>query len=122
LNELKPQAGLLPADRAARTPRGLRRNALIYSLRSALPMNLKGHFPEHSVGLAMGDIERITTVWRECLSHGDRFTMPARWPMRCTRQSTRFRTYDVEIDDISAGYCQRIRPCPRCKSGSPPPD
>ena len=119
LNELKPQAGLLPADRAARAHcRAVcgEMHSGFASLRSALPMNLKGHFPEHKVwARAMGDIERITTVWRECLERyggpflfGARSMADAMYAPVCTR----FRTYDVEIDDISAGYCERILALP----------
>jgi glutathione S-transferase len=115
LNELKPEAGLLPADRAARAHcRAVcgEMHSGFASLRSALPMNLKGHFPGHKVwARAEGDIERITAIWRECLERyggpflfGPRSMADAMYAPVCTR----FRTYDVEIDDISAGYCERI--------------
>jgi glutathione S-transferase len=34
-------------------------------MRSALPMNLQGDFPNWK--RAQADIDRITTIWRECL-------------------------------------------------------
>jgi glutathione S-transferase len=119
LNEVKPEAGLLPVDRAARAHcRAIcgEMHSGFASLRSALPMNLKAHFPEHKVwARAMGDIERITTVWRECLERyggpflfGARSMADAMYAPVCTR----FRTYDVEIDAISAGYCERILALP----------
>jgi len=119
LHELNPEAGLLPADRAARAHcRSIcgEMHSGFASLRSALPMNLKAHFPEHKVwARAVGDIERITTVWRECLAEyggpflfGARSMADAMYAPVCTR----FRTYDVEIDEVSAGYCERILALP----------
>ena len=45
------------------------------SLRQALPMNIKAHFPEFKIwSKAKADIERITAIWRECLdSYGGPF-------------------------------------------------
>jgi glutathione S-transferase len=38
------------------------------ALRSALPVNLQGDFPNFKVWKrAQADIDRITTIWRECL-------------------------------------------------------
>ena len=71
-NEVKPKSGLLPTERAARAHcRAVcgEMHSGFSSLRSALPMNLKRHFPKHKVwARAIGDIERITTIWRECLA------------------------------------------------------
>jgi len=72
LNEVKPRSGLLPADRAARAHcRAVcgEMHSGFSNLRSALPMNLKRTFPGHKVwARAVADIERITTIWRECLA------------------------------------------------------
>lgn len=35
--------------------------------------------------------------------------------------ATRFLTYDVQLDEVSAAYCQTIMPCQNCRSGSQPP-
>jgi len=71
LNEIAPKAGLLPADRMRRA-HGRSICGEIHSgftsLRSALPMNLKAHFPNFKVwSKARGDIARVTQIWRECL-------------------------------------------------------
>jgi glutathione S-transferase len=119
LHEVRPAAGLLPADRAARAHcRAIcgEMHSGFSSLRSALPMNLKGHFPEHKVwARAAGDIERVTAIWRECLEKyggpflfGGRTMADAMYAPVCTR----FRTYDVEIDPVSAAYCERILALP----------
>src|ERR1700730_5820003 len=76
LNELFPVAGALPR----RTPVGAvslevspKMHSGFINLRSALPMNIKGHYPAFRVFAgAQADIERIVTIWRDCLaaSHG----------------------------------------------------
>src|SRR3981189_552122 len=72
LNEIAPAAGLLPPDRTARAPcRSLCRevHSGFTALRSALPMNLKAHFPGFKVwSRAQADVGRITDLWRECLA------------------------------------------------------
>jgi glutathione S-transferase len=75
LNETRPEAGLLPADRASRARcRSIcgEMHSGFSALRSALPMNLKHHFPGFKVwSRAQADIERVFTIWRECFkSHG----------------------------------------------------
>jgi glutathione S-transferase len=115
LNEIAPAAGLLPAD-------GMRRarcraicgeiHSGFTALRSALPMNLHAHFPKFKVwSKAQGDIARVTQIWRECLeayggpylfgkiSIADAMYAPV---------ATRFRTYDVPLDDVCQAYCDRI--------------
>src|ERR1700732_1167237 len=72
LHELRPGAGLLPADPVARAHcRAVcgEMHSGFANLRSALPMNLKRVFPGHKVwARAQSDIERITTIWRDCLA------------------------------------------------------
>src|SRR6202008_178845 len=72
LNELKPEAGLLPTDRAARAHcRAVsgEMHSGFSNLRSALPMNLKAHYPGFKVWAgAHADIERVAAIWRECLA------------------------------------------------------
>ena len=39
------------------------------NMRSALPMNLKAHYPGFKVWIgAQADIDRICAIWRECLT------------------------------------------------------
>ena len=119
LNELYPKAGLLPATNPARTHcRSIcgEMHSGFSSLRSALPMNLRGHFPNFKVwSRAQGDIERIVDIWRECLatyggpylfgklSAADAMYAPV---------VTRFVTYDVSLDPVCAGYRDRILALP----------
>jgi len=116
LNEARPKAGLLPADRAARAHcRAVcgEMHSGFSALRSALPMNLKGHFPGFKVwARAQADIERITAIWQRCLAdYGGPFLFGAELSMADAMYApvcTRFRTYDVTLDDVSSGYCDRI--------------
>jgi glutathione S-transferase len=93
LNELYPDAHMLPTDRVARAHcRSI--SGEIHSgftnLRSALPMNLKAKhksFPVFSG--ARPDIERIETIWQECLAtYGGPFCSAPRLPSRtpCMRR------------------------------------
>ena len=72
LAEIAPDAGLLPADRAARAHcRAVcgEMHSGFYNLRSALPMNLKARHEQFKVfSGARPEIERVQQIWQECLS------------------------------------------------------
>lgn len=123
LHEIKPKGGLLPATRAARAHcRAIcgEMHSGFSSLRSALPMNLKGDFPGYKVwAKAVDDIERITTIWRECL---DEYGGP--WlfgKKRCMADAmyapvvTRFMTYHVAVDAQCTAYGSKIMAMPEMK-------
>jgi glutathione S-transferase len=120
LHELKPKAGLLPADRAARARcRSVsgEMHSGFASMRSALPMNLKARHPGFKVWAgAQADIDRITTIWRDCLaSYKGPYLFGARLSMADAMYApvvTRFLTYDVKLDAACADYCQRIMAWP----------
>jgi glutathione S-transferase len=115
LHELLPGAGLLPQDRAARSHcRSIcgEMHSGFSNLRSALPMNLKAHYPGFKVWTGVQpDIARILDIWRECfdayrgpylfgaLSMADAMYAPV---------VTRFLTYDIALDSVCSAYCQRI--------------
>ena len=120
LNEVKPDAGLLPNDRGARAHcRAIsgEMHSGFANLRSALPMNIKAHYPGFKVWAgAQADIERVVAVWRECLStyrgsylFGDKpTTADAMYAPVCTR----FLTYDVKLDSTCAAYASAIMTLP----------
>jgi glutathione S-transferase len=118
LHETRPEAGLLPAARAARAHcRAIcgEMHAGFSNLRSALPMNLKAHRPGFKIWSgAQADIERITTIWRECLSGPGPylFGAPTMADAMYAPVVTRFLTYDVPLDPVCAAYCQRIMALP----------
>lgn len=116
LNEQFPHAGLLPKDGAARAHcRAIsgEMHSGFTNLRSALPMNLKTAYPGFKVWAgAQADIDRITTIWRDCLEqYGGPYLFgrkPALADAMYAPVTTRFQTYDVSLDRASADYCETI--------------
>jgi glutathione S-transferase len=120
LHELYPEAGLLPEGRAQRAHcRSIcgEMHSGFSNLRSALPMNIKAHFPGFKAWAgARGDIDRITTIWRECIEKNH-------WPYLfgakpCSADAmyapvcTRFLTYDVALEPVLAEYCHTVMVLP----------
>ncbi len=121
LHEVKPKAGLLPADRAARAHcRAIcgEMHSGFVSLRSALPMNLKGHFPGFKVwSRAQADIQHVLEIWRSCLdTYGGPWLFGADRGMADAMYApvvTRLKTYDVRVEDPAcAAYCERVLAMP----------
>lgn len=120
LHEVKPRAALLPADLKARAHcRAIcgEMHSGFSALRSALPMNIKAHFPNFKVwSRAQADIERVVAIWKECLvTHGGPFLFgkhPCMADAMYAPVVTRFLTYDVALDPVCAAYCQRIMALP----------
>ena len=116
LNEIKPKAGLLPHDRAIRARcRSIsgEMHSGFYNLRSALPMNLKAHYPGFKVWAgAQADIDRVCAIWNECLSaHEGPYLFGAAPTVADAMYApvcTRFRTYDVKLDKACRAYCDHI--------------
>jgi glutathione S-transferase len=120
LNEVFPKAGMLPLDRGARALcRSIsgEMHSGFAALRGALPMNLRMYRPDFAVWSAVqADIDRITEIWRECLT-----TWKGPWLFGRDRTIadamyapvvTRFRTYDVKLDAICDRYCQTVMAWP----------
>ena len=123
LNETFPEAGLLPGDRAGRAHcRAIcgEMHSGFGALRSALPMNLKGHFPAFKVwSRAQADIERITAIWRECFKrHGGPYLFGERTMADAMYAPvvTRFLTYDVRLDRICTAYSRTIMAMPEMRA------
>ena len=115
LNEVRPEAALFPADHVARAHcRSIsgEMHSGFSNLRSALPMNLKSHFPGFKVWSgAQADIDRVTAIWRDCLSaYGGPYLFGALSVADAMYAPvvTRFLTYDVKLDGICRAYSQRI--------------
>jgi glutathione S-transferase len=115
LAEIAPQAGLLPAERAARAHcRSVcgEIHSGFYNMRSALPMNLKARHKAFKIfSGARPDVERIRAIWSECLNayggpylFGALSMADAMYAPVCAR----FRTYAVELEPALAAYCERI--------------
>jgi glutathione S-transferase len=112
LHEVKPDAGLWPADQAARAHcRAVcgEMHSGFANLRSALPMNLKTRHDQFKVWAgAQADIERVGAIWRDCLQ---RYGGPYLFGKKPTAADamyapvcTRFDTYNVKLDAASAAY------------------
>ena len=119
LNEAMPDAGLLPVDRIERAHcRSIcgEIHSGFATLRASLPVNLKGHFPNFKVWTrAQADIDRVCTIWRECLAKsagpflfGERTMADAMYAPVVTR----FATYDVKLEPLLATYADVIMNMP----------
>jgi len=119
LNEVMPDAGLLPEDRILRARcRSIcgEIHSGFTALRSSLPVNLKGHFPGFKIwSRAQADIDRITTLWTECLEvsggpylFGKRTMADAMYAPVVTR----FSTYDVKLSAPLMEYSRVITAMP----------
>jgi glutathione S-transferase len=112
LNELKPDAGLLPTEPAARSHcRAVsgEMHSGFANLRSALPMNLKAVHPGFKVWAgAQADINRVTAIWQDCLKrYGGPYLFGATPTVADAMYApvcTRFATYDVKLDPVSTAY------------------
>lgn len=123
LNEVRPQARLLPADIKTRAHcRAVcgEMHSGFGALRSALPMNIKARFPGFKVwSRAQADIDRVLAIWQDCL---ERYGGPYLFGKQpCIADAmyapvvTRLLTYDVAVDAASAAYCRRIMDLPAMK-------
>ncbi|HWS75357.1 MAG TPA: glutathione S-transferase [Quisquiliibacterium sp.] len=120
LNEIFPKARLLPADRAARAHcRSIcgEMHSGFNSLRSALPMNIRGSFPGFRIwARAQSDIDRITEIWTECLErYGGPYLFGKQRSLADAMYApvvTRFITYDVKVDPLCRAYCDTVMAMP----------
>jgi len=119
LHEIKPGNLLpdtLPARAHCRSISGEMHSGFS-NLRSALPMNLRAHYPGFKVWAGVqADIDRVVAIWREGLAKyggpflfGEKPTMAdAMYAPVCTR----LKTYDVKLDSDCAAYCAAILALP----------
>jgi glutathione S-transferase len=119
LNEINPAAGLLPADRVQRARcRSIcgEIHSGFTNLRASLPVNLRGHFPGFKIwSRAQADIDRVLTIWNECLAEGGGpFLFGSRGMADAMYAPvvTRFRTYDVKLSGRIADYADVIMQMP----------
>ena len=120
LNETFPAAELLPEELGARTHcRAIsgEMHSGFSNLRSALPMNLRAHYPEFKIWTgAQADIDRIVTIWRECFgAYNGPYLFGARPSLADAMYApvaTRFQTYDVKLDRFADDYCKTLMALP----------
>ena len=128
LAEAYPAASLWPRDK---TMRAIARSvcAEMHSgfadLRRELPMNIRGRFPGRAAGAAAAaDIRRVKELWRYCRrGFGDRqqpdqgylFGSYSIADAMFTPVASRFRTYEVPMDNETASYVDRVLSHPAMK-------
>lgn len=124
LDEVCPEAGLLPGDRLARAHcRSVsgEMNSGFANLRAALPMNLKARHEGFKVWAgAKPDIDRIVEIWTDCLAtYGGPYLFGAQRTMADAMYApvaTRFLTYDVRLPDACRAYCATIMAMPEMQA------
>ncbi len=116
LNENFPEAGMLPRDVQARARcRSIsgEMHSGFAALRSSLPMNLRFRKPGFTVwSSAQADIDRITSIWQDCLTTWKGPFLFGRMPTiaDCMYAPvvTRFQSYDVNVGPVCQQYCNTI--------------
>ncbi|MDE8349980.1 MAG: glutathione S-transferase [Acidocella sp.] len=116
LNELFPEAAMLPAEKIARARcRSIsgEMHSGFSAMRSSMPMNLRFHKPGFTVwSSAQADIDRITSIWRDCLTTWKGPYLFGKKPTIADAMYapvvTRFLSYDVAVDDLSKAYGETI--------------
>jgi glutathione S-transferase len=116
LNEVCPDAGLLPSDIVVRAHcRSIcgEMHSGFTALRAALPIDLRAHHSNFVIwSNAQADIDHIVSIWRNCF---DKYQGPYLFGNKiCMADAmyapvvTRFLTYGVPLDDICNTYCDTI--------------
>jgi glutathione S-transferase len=130
LAETFPNAGLWPADKAARA-RARAVSAEMHAgfgpLRAAMSMDVKARHPTPPMTPELkADIARVIELWNECRrDFGAKAQGPAKGPFLFGSFSiadamyapvaTRFVTYGVTLDDVSAAYVKAVTELPAMK-------
>jgi glutathione S-transferase len=120
LHEMCPDAGLLPREPRARAHcRSVcgEMHSGFANLRSALPMNIRAHHEDFKVWSGVqADIDRVTSVWDECLStYGGPFlfgSAPTMADAMYAPVCSRFRTYGIDLNETLQRYCDRMLALP----------
>ncbi|MBT5413362.1 MAG: glutathione S-transferase, partial [Rhodospirillaceae bacterium] len=117
LAELFPEAGLWPADPAARAMArsvSAEMHAGFAALRTSMPFNIRSSLPGKGKGDGVqGEVNRIAAIWRSCReAHGaegpylfGNFTIADAMYAPIVG---RLITYKIELDEASAAYCAAI--------------
>jgi glutathione S-transferase len=121
LAEAFPDAGLWPAARAARAVAravSAEMHAGFAALRDSMPMDVHRRYAGRGMTPEVArDIARITGIWRDCRARfdGDRPFLFGRFTIADAMYApvaTRFTTYAVELDPVSAAYVEAIQALP----------
>ena len=119
--ELRPDARLWPADRAARAVAravAAEMHAGFAALRHHMPMNIRRRAPGKGEGPGVADdIARISDIFRTCRTRygagGDfLFGAPGAADAMFAPVATRFRTYGVALDPVVQAYVEALLALP----------
>lgn len=126
LNELHPEVALWPRESSARAAaRSLcsEMHSGFKALRSNMPMNLRRHYVDRARDDDTNqDIKRVCDLWHWTMKSwsgdgpflfGEQFTAVDAF---FTPVAARFRTYSVELDDISQAYTETLLSYPFTKA------
>ena len=120
LAELFPQAGLWPKDAAARAhARAISHemHAGFLPLRRHFPMNMRSVFDREIIPEIQGDIDRITSLWRDCRQRfgaGGNFLFGSFTiaDAMFAPVVSRFRTFKLPLDGEVEAYARAITAWP----------
>jgi glutathione S-transferase len=122
LSDIFPEAGLWPADPAAKAMArsiSAEMHSSFMALRREFPMNVRSSFPGRDISPeAQTDINRVMAIWRQCRNrfgekNGDflfgSFTIA---DAMYAPVVTRFRTYKIDLEREADAYCDAIMALP----------
>lgn len=120
LGERFPDAGLWPRDFAARAHAlaiACEMHSGFAALRQECPMNLRRRRARALTPEAQDDIRRVTALWRNARGRfgaGGDFLFGAFSAADCMYApvATRIRSYEIEVDPVSAAYVEAIHALP----------
>jgi glutathione S-transferase len=102
----------IPRERAVARSVSAEMHAGFAALRNNLPMNARRHYENFRYSdEAAADIARVQRLWNDCLS---RFSGPFLFGPFCAADAmfapviSRFRTYGVAMDPVSAAYADAV--------------
>lgn len=113
LHERFPACGLYPAhsrQRALARCLACEMHAGFSALREHCPMDIRSRHPVELTDAVREDVRRIEQLWTDCLQAGGEFLFGG-WTLVDAMYApvvTRFRTYDVHVNEVCRAYCQRV--------------
>jgi glutathione S-transferase len=122
LGDIFPDAGLWPADPAAKAMArsiSAEMHSSFMALRREFPMNIRSSFPGREIGPEVQtDINRVMAIWRQCrnrfgVKNGDFLFGPFTIAdAMYAPVVTRFRTYKFDLEREADAYCDAIMALP----------
>jgi glutathione S-transferase len=123
LGDIFPDAGLWPADPAAKAMArsiSAEMHSSFMALRREFPMNIRSSFPGREISPeAQTDINRVMAIWRQCRNRfgekngGDFLFGPFTIAdAMYAPVVTRFRTYKIDLEREADAYCDAIQSLP----------